>query len=268
MALSELARRGLIGRSKSAQDLHRGASSVEREINLGGAALALQVVGNTLYSAGSDNTVTLYDTTSWELTGVLEGHTDWINAMKVDAKANLLYTASDDKTVKVWDMATRECLHTLEGHDEAAISMELVDSRLLVGCTGRILVWDTSTWQLITKLSNHTQVLRSMSDGKQMSKNIEIDPRVALAREAAKLAGDEAACLFACLLHWWWWWCGGGGGRYGIGVGNVGGVSGGGVVWCGVVWCGVVVRWGDLRCWVQGVGRRFQGSGCRVQGVE
>ena len=208
VGLSELARRGLVGRSMSAQELHRGASAVQMEVDLGGAVFDLKIVGDRMYSAGSDDCVSLYDTKSWEKIGVLEGHTGWVNALAVDTKRNLLYSASDDESVKVWDLATLECVQTLPGHDSGALSLELVDSRLVVGCTGRILVWDTKNWERLEKLSNHTQVLRAMSDGKQLSKNLDIDPRIAIAREASKLSGvcsgvqrrsDGLASLSACM---------------------------------------------------------------------
>lgn len=144
-----------------------------------------------LYTAGSDNCVTMYDTKTWEKTGVLKGHKAWVNAMVIDEKRNLLYTASDDTTVIVWDVKTQERIQTLKGHNEGAISLQLLGSKLVVGCTGRIMVWDTKSWKLVDELTQHTQVLRAMSDGKQMSKMLGIDPRIVIAREAAKLVGQK-----------------------------------------------------------------------------
>jgi len=198
--LAELGRRGLVGPSMSPQDLHRGANSIEHELVLAGVAFDLQVAGNRLYSGGSDNCVTIYDTETWEKLGVLQGHEGWVNAIVVDTDRNLLYSASQDTTVKVWDLASHTCICTLEGHDEGAISLQVVGSRLVVGCSGKMLVWDTVSWKVRNRLSGHTQVLRAMSDGKQMSKNLDIDPRLAIAREAANLAGTEVGGL-ACSKH-------------------------------------------------------------------
>jgi WD40 repeat protein len=154
-----------------------------------------------LYAAGSDNCVTMYNTKTWKKTGVLKGHTGWVNAMIIDEKRKLLYTASDDQTVMVWDLKTQESLETLEGHDGGAISLELLGSQLVVGCTGRILVWDTKSWKLMDTLTQHTQVLRAMSDGKQMSKNMGIDPRIVIAREAAKLVGQKIGGIASSKHH-------------------------------------------------------------------
>ena len=199
--LTQLAKRGLIGHSRSAQDLLQGASAVEHNVDLGGAVFDLKVRGDILYSAGSDDSVTMYNTHSWDKIGELKGHKGWVNAMAVDEARNLMYTASEDKSVKVWDLTTHECIKTLKGHQDGAISLEIVDSRLVVGCTGTMMVWDTNSWKLLHKLSNHTQVLRAMSDGKQLSKNLGLDPRIEIAREASKLFGNKVGGLAASKHH-------------------------------------------------------------------
>jgi len=112
VSLSELARRGLVGRNVNVQDLHRGAKAVGAEVDLGGAVFDLKVAGDMMYSAGSDDSVTLYDTKTWEKVGVLTGHEGWVNAMAVDQKRGLLYTASEDESVKVWDLITLECVQS------------------------------------------------------------------------------------------------------------------------------------------------------------
>ena len=160
VALAELGRRGLVPRSKSAQDLHCGAGAVAREVDLRGAVFDLAVVGGVLYCARADNAIAMFDTASWQQVGVLAGHEGWVNAMYVDDQRKLLYSASEDTTVKVWDLRTRECVQTLEGHEMGAVSLAVSASSLYVGCTGRVMVWDTESWRLVDRLSNHTQVLR------------------------------------------------------------------------------------------------------------
>ena len=202
VALGELERRGLVAATHKRQDLLRGASAVAREVDAGGAVFDLCVVGGALFCAGSDDAVAIYDAESWEKTGELEGHTGWVNALCVDHARQLLYTASEDESVKVWDLATRTCVQTLHGHEQGAVSLALVgDGRLAVGCTGHILVWDTESWQLVERLSNHTHVLRAMSDGRQMSKNLDVDPQVAMAREASKLAGLKVGGIAVSRKH-------------------------------------------------------------------
>ena len=47
---------------------------------------------------------------------VLRGHTDWVNAVKVDSASRTLFSASDDTTVRLWDLDTRKCIKIFEGH--------------------------------------------------------------------------------------------------------------------------------------------------------
>lgn len=132
-----------------------------------------------LLTAGSDSEMIMWDPATLEETERLAGHTDWINAVAVDEKRGFFVSASDDKTVRVWDTKTRRLITTLDGLKTAAHSLCIGESQLFVGCTANIYVYDIKTWKVEHRLSNHTQVLRAMSSGKQMSKNVEIvDDRV------------------------------------------------------------------------------------------
>jgi F-box/WD-40 domain protein MET30 len=46
----------------------------------------------------------------------LNGHTDWVNAVKLDSTSRTLFSASDDCTVRLWDLDTKACIKILEGH--------------------------------------------------------------------------------------------------------------------------------------------------------
>jgi pleiotropic regulator 1 len=113
--------------------------------------------------------MTLWDRESWTPVRKLEGHKDWVNSIAVDEKRGFFCTASDDKTVRVWDIKTKECLHVLRGHKEKAHSIAIGESQLFVGCMSNIYVWDVESWTMTHRLTNHSHVLRAMTEGKQVS---------------------------------------------------------------------------------------------------
>lgn len=113
--------------------------------------------------------MTLWNPKTWEPQGHLSGHSDWVNSVAVDEKKGIFCSASDDKTVRVWDLKTKECIQVLKGHKDSAHSLAIGETQIFVGCKSAIYVWDLSTWENTHRLTNHTQVLRAMTEGKQVS---------------------------------------------------------------------------------------------------
>ncbi|KAL8795318.1 MAG: hypothetical protein Q9195_002188 [Heterodermia aff. obscurata] len=69
----------------------------------------------TLASGSMDGTIKVWEFQD-KSTYVLRGHTDWVNAVRVDSASRTVFSASDDFTVKLWDLNTRACIKTFEGH--------------------------------------------------------------------------------------------------------------------------------------------------------
>ena len=80
-----------------------------------GGVIGLHFDGNVLASGSTDRTVRVWDTGSRN-TFLLRGHTDWVNAVRVDARSRTCFSASDDCTVRLWNLDTRACLRIFEGH--------------------------------------------------------------------------------------------------------------------------------------------------------
>ena len=71
---------------------------------------------NTILASGSmDHTIKIWNFFD-KSTFVLRGHTDWVNAVKVDSASRTVFSASDDCTVRLWDLDTRSCIKSFEGH--------------------------------------------------------------------------------------------------------------------------------------------------------
>lgn len=71
---------------------------------------------SALLATGSmDHTIKVWNFED-KSTFVLRGHTDWVNAVRVDSASRTCLSASDDSTVRLWDLDSRTCIKTFEGH--------------------------------------------------------------------------------------------------------------------------------------------------------
>lgn len=71
---------------------------------------------STLLVSGSiDKTIKVWNFTDKSCFS-LRGHTDWVNAVRIDSDSRTIFSASDDQTIKMWDLDTRSCIRTFEGH--------------------------------------------------------------------------------------------------------------------------------------------------------
>ena len=68
-----------------------------------------------LASGSMDGTIKVWEFQD-KSTFVLRGHTDWVNAVRVDSASRTVFSASDDCTVRLWDLNTRACIKKFEGH--------------------------------------------------------------------------------------------------------------------------------------------------------
>lgn len=80
-----------------------------------GGVISVHFDAHYVASGSMDHTVRVFDSLSKQ-TFLLKGHTDWVNAVKVDSVSRTLISASDDCTVRLWDLDTRRCIKAFEGH--------------------------------------------------------------------------------------------------------------------------------------------------------
>ncbi|KAK5201007.1 hypothetical protein LTR16_004159 [Cryomyces antarcticus] len=80
-----------------------------------GGVISLHFEGSFVASGSMDKTIRIYNSLS-KGTFLLQGHTDWVNAVKVDAASRTVFSASDDCTVRLWDLDTKQCIRVFEGH--------------------------------------------------------------------------------------------------------------------------------------------------------
>ncbi|KAL9111217.1 MAG: hypothetical protein Q9227_004294 [Pyrenula ochraceoflavens] len=80
-----------------------------------GGVIGLHFVGNLLASASTDRTIKVWNFDDKSVF-TLQGHTDWVNAVKLDVASNTLLSASDDCTLRLWDLERKVCLREFDGH--------------------------------------------------------------------------------------------------------------------------------------------------------
>ncbi|KAL8727014.1 MAG: hypothetical protein Q9166_006312 [cf. Caloplaca sp. 2 TL-2023] len=80
-----------------------------------GGVIGLHFDSALLASGSMDKTVKIWNFED-KSTFLLRGHTDFVNAVKLDTASHTVVSASDDCTVKMWDLDTKQCIRTFEGH--------------------------------------------------------------------------------------------------------------------------------------------------------
>ncbi|KAI9754852.1 MAG: Structural maintenance of chromosomes protein 3 [Chaenotheca gracillima] len=80
-----------------------------------GGVLGLHFDSNILASGSIDNTVKIWNFED-KSTFQLRGHSDWVNAVKVDSASRTVFSASDDCHVRLWDLDTKCCIRVFRGH--------------------------------------------------------------------------------------------------------------------------------------------------------
>lgn len=80
-----------------------------------GGVLSLHFDSTILASGSIDGTIKIWNFCD-KSTFLLRGHTDWVNAVKVDTASRTVFSASDDCTARLWDLDSRACIKVFEGH--------------------------------------------------------------------------------------------------------------------------------------------------------
>lgn len=120
-------------------------------------ALRFTSDGESLYSAGMDNTVHHWRTTgsnhagrqgdAWQRHTSLAGHEKSVNALALTSDGSTLVTGSSDSTVRIWDTASGEVSHVLQDRKRTVAGLALSADDAWIGAAsykGRVAVWDVA----------------------------------------------------------------------------------------------------------------------------
>ncbi|KAL1964944.1 hypothetical protein VTN77DRAFT_6297 [Rasamsonia byssochlamydoides] len=80
-----------------------------------GGIIGLHFDSTILASGSTDRTVKIWNFED-KSTFLLRGHTDWVNAVRLDTASRTVFSASDDCTVRLWDLDTKNCIRIFHGH--------------------------------------------------------------------------------------------------------------------------------------------------------
>ncbi|MCB0173098.1 MAG: hypothetical protein KDJ97_21405 [Anaerolineae bacterium] len=135
-------------------------------------AIAFSPDGQTLASGSTDYTIRLWhigvvletgglpsetniSSDSKQSHHILQGHTNWINAIAFSPNGQILASGSSDHTIRLWDMHTGQLHHILQGHRHWVLSVAFSpDGQILVSGSGDgiIKLWDVHTGECLNTL--------------------------------------------------------------------------------------------------------------------
>ncbi|PWY98278.1 hypothetical protein BCV70DRAFT_202059 [Testicularia cyperi] len=95
---------------------------------------------------------------------MFEGHTGFVTSMKLKGRKTLV-SGSYDETIRVWDLSTGACRKVLRAKAISCLDFLEEQGVLCAGLydTGRVMVWDMKTWDVIQTLSGHNRGIRNVA---------------------------------------------------------------------------------------------------------
>lgn len=138
-------------------------------------AVATAVIGDRhiVASAGDDFTIRVRDIVDGDEVAVLQGHTDWVNALAVSQIADgswILVSGSSDRTVRIWDLVSGVMRHALPAHSGEVSSVSIASTAngaIMVsgGNDEAVHLWDAITGHLLQSMHGHSGRVRAVALG-------------------------------------------------------------------------------------------------------
>lgn len=136
---------------------------------------------DTIFSASSDTTVKVWNSSKGNLLNTLKLHKDYVKCLSYAQDRNLLASAGFDKNIFIWDVETGKALNpsgmdikTINDNKYSIYSLAMNSQGTVLACGSPencIRLWDPRTCDKTMKLKGHTHNIRTLilnRDGTQM----------------------------------------------------------------------------------------------------
>ncbi len=131
--------------------------------------------GKRVVSAGKSGSIRLWDATTGQQLGILEGHAGHVWGLAVSPDGSLIASAGFDKTVRLWDTESGKIIRTMTGHTGPirGLAFGPDGDRIASAADDKtVKVWDTKTGAEIITITGHTASVLGVAfspDGKQLA---------------------------------------------------------------------------------------------------
>lgn len=122
----------------------------------------------SVYIAGAEPKIKLYDLMTGKVVKTLDGHTDAVNDIAITRDGKLMLSGSNDKTARVWDLVTGKQLRILPVDCWKVTTVSLSDDGkyATTGCNdGSIKVWEIATGKLLQSIDGTEMIARNVVFG-------------------------------------------------------------------------------------------------------
>ncbi len=133
------------------------------DIKFGGVLSITEIDQHRFASSGGNGNIKIWNTQTYELNQMLEGHSDWVRAVVAHNK-NTLYSGSEDKTIKMWDLGNGTCTRTFVGHSFSINCIALLSRNHIVSGSSdyTLRVWNTFTGECVKVLKGHESAVKGV----------------------------------------------------------------------------------------------------------
>ena len=137
----------------------------------GAESVAFDPSGKYLASGCRDDTVRVWDVSTWQQVAELRGHTRAVTSVAFDSSGKYLASGSDDYTVRVWDVVAGKEVAELEISADGgrfhlaqlSVAFDPSGRYLALGYSRTVIMCDVAARQQVAELRGHTGTVTSVA---------------------------------------------------------------------------------------------------------